>query len=86
MAGGELAGYAAWVGEDDGRAGEFAGAVDPQFAKLGLGTVLLRRGTRDALDAGLGTLRVEPRLRASAERSRWCAARTQRAHWDRCYP
>lgn len=85
MAGGELAGYAAWVGEDDGRAGEFAGAVDPQFAKLGLGTVLLRRGTRDALDAGLGTLRVElhPGSAAVAAMLRDCGLHT---HWDLDYP
>jgi len=85
MAGGELAGYAAWVGEDDGRSGEFAGAVDPQFAKLGLGTLLLRRGTRDALDAGLGTLRVElhPGSAAVAAMLRDCGLHT---HWDLDYP
>ncbi len=57
--GGELAGYAAWIAEDGEHSGEFAGVVDPRFAELGLGTLLLRRSTRDALDAGLSTLRVE---------------------------
>ena len=85
MPGGELAGYAAWVGEDDGRSGEFAGAVDPRFAELGLGTVLLRRGTRDALDAGLSTLCVElhPGSAAVAALLRDCGLHT---HWDLDYP
>ena len=85
MPGGELAGYAAWVAEDDGRSGEFAGAVDPRFAELGLGTVLLRRATRDALDAGLSTLRVElhPGSTAVAAMLRDCGLHT---HWDLDYP
>ncbi len=82
---GELAGYAAWSAEDVGRRGEFAGAVDPRFAELGLGTLLLRRGTRDALDAGLETLRVElhPGSAAIASMLRDCGLRT---HWDLDYP
>ena len=84
-AGGELAGYAAWIAEDGEHSGEFAGVVDPRFAELGLGTVLLRRSTRDALDAGLSTLRVElhPGSAALAAMLRDCGLHT---HWDLDYP
>ncbi|HVC84993.1 MAG TPA: GNAT family N-acetyltransferase [Solirubrobacteraceae bacterium] len=82
---GELAGYAAWIAEDGGRAGECAGVVDPRFTTLGLGTLLLRRGARDALDAGLSTLSVElhPGSRALAAMLRDCGLHTQ---WDLEYP
>ena len=82
---GELAAYAAWQGEDGGRRGEFAGAVDPRFAELGLGTLLLRRSARDALEAGLETLRVElyPGSAATASMLRDSGLRT---HWDLDYP
>jgi GNAT superfamily N-acetyltransferase len=81
---GELAGYAAWIADDDGR-GELAGAVDPRFAELGLGTLLLRRGADDALDAGLRALRVElhPGSHATAAMLRDCGLRT---HWDLDHP
>jgi hypothetical protein len=82
---GELAGYVAWIAEDGGRAGECAGAVDPGFGTLGLGTVLLRRGARDALDAGLSMLRVElhPGSATLAAMLRDCGLHTQ---WDLDYP
>jgi GNAT superfamily N-acetyltransferase len=81
---GELAGYTAWIADEDGR-GEFAGGVDPRFAKLGLGTQLLRRGAGDALVAGLRALRVElhPGSQATAAMLRDCGLRT---HWDLDHP
>ena len=83
--GGELVGYAAWIAELGGLCGEFAGVVDPGFAELGLGTLLLRRASRGALDAGLSTLRVElhPRSAALAAMLRDCGLHT---HWDLDYP
>ena len=82
---GELAGYAAWSAEQGGRRGEFAGAVDPRFVELGLGTLLLRRSARDALEAGLETLRVElyPGSAATASMLRDSGLQT---HWDLDYP
>jgi len=82
---GELAGYAAWIAEPGVPCGEFAGVVDPAFAELGLGTLLLRRAGRGALDAGLSTLRVElhPRSAALAAMLRDCGLQT---HWDLDYP
>jgi GNAT superfamily N-acetyltransferase len=81
---GELAGYAAWIA-DGGERGEFAGAVDPRFSALGLGTLLLRRGAGDALSAGLRALRVE--LHAGSEAT---AAMLRdsglRTHWDLDHP
>jgi GNAT superfamily N-acetyltransferase len=81
---GELAGYAAWIADDDGR-GELAGGVDPRFAELGLGTLLLRRSAGDALDAGLRALRVElhPGSHETAAMLRDCGLRT---HWDLDHP
>lgn len=80
---GELAGYAAWIA--DGERGEFAGAVDPRFSALGLGTLLLRRGAGDALSAGLRALRVE--LHAGSEAT---AAMLRdsglRTHWNLDHP
>ena len=82
---GELAGYAAWIAEPGVPCGEFAGVVDPAFAELGLGTLLLRGAGRGALDAGLSTLRVElhPRSTALAAMLRDCGLHT---HWDLDYP
>jgi GNAT superfamily N-acetyltransferase len=53
-----LVGYAAYLGGEDG-SGELAGVVDPRFAGVGLGTLLLRRAADDARRAGLKALRVE---------------------------
>jgi GNAT superfamily N-acetyltransferase len=81
---GEIAGFAAWIAKDPA-SGEFAGGVDPTFAELGLGTLLVRRSAADARDAGLRTLRVElhPGSHAIAAMLRDCGLRT---HWDLDHP
>jgi GNAT superfamily N-acetyltransferase len=81
---GALVGYAAYLGGEDG-SGEMAGVVDPRFAGVGLGTLLLRRAADDARRAGLKALRVElhPGSDATAEMLR-DAGLTSR--WDLDFP
>ena len=81
---GDCAGFAAWIARDEHH-GEFAGGVDPSFAELGLGTLLLRRIARDAHSAGLQTLRVElhPGSQAIAAMLRDSGLHT---HWDLDHP
>ena len=65
---------------------EFAGAVDPRFAELGLGTLLLRRSARATRSTPASrALRVElhPGSAATAAMLRDCGLRT---HWDLDYP
>jgi GNAT superfamily N-acetyltransferase len=82
--GGQLVGYAAYLA-GKGASGELAGVVEPHFAGLGLGTLLLRRAAENARRAGLKTLRVElpPGSDATAEMLR-DAGLTSR--WDLAYP
>jgi GNAT superfamily N-acetyltransferase len=82
--GGVLVGYAAWIAGSSGL-GEFVGAVDPAFAGLGLGTLLLRAAAIDALAAGRGTLRVElsAGARALAAMLRDCGLCS---YWDLEHP
>jgi GNAT superfamily N-acetyltransferase len=79
-----LVGYAAYLAGADG-SGELAGVVDPRFAGVGLGTLLLRRAAYDARRAGLKALRVElhPGSDATAAMLRDAGLTS---HWDLDFP
>jgi GNAT superfamily N-acetyltransferase len=81
---GALVGYAAYLGGEDG-SGELAGVVDPRFAGVGLGTLLLRRAAADARRAGLKALRIElhPGSDATAAMLRDTGLTS---HWDLDFP
>lgn len=82
--GGRIVGYAAYLVQD-GSAGELAGAVDPEYWDVGLGTLLLRRAAQDASAAGLTTLRVElhPGTESTAAMLRDAGLASS---WDLDYP
>jgi GNAT superfamily N-acetyltransferase len=82
--GGQLVGYTAYLAGEHA-SGELAGVVEPRFAGVGLGTLLLRRAADAARLAGLKTLRVElpPGSDATAAMLR-DAGLTSR--WDLAYP
>ncbi|MGA2471365.1 MAG: GNAT family N-acetyltransferase [Solirubrobacteraceae bacterium] len=79
-----IVGYATYLAVDE-QDGELAGVVDPAFAGIGLGTLLVRRAAEHARLTGLETLHVDLHP-GSEDTAAMIRDSGFPSHWDLAYP